>query len=240
MNYKDFFKKYKNPSKKGFTLVEVVAVIVILAIVSGATLSVFIMVHQITRDAKTITINQYNTTQLESLIRHEFQAASNIDIMTLDLINGTYKSKVLEDDEFIIYDPTLKQVSFIRADKYKSFKDATGAYHTIFTISDVKKMTISVSPMNNQSSTAGQPYKLFYKIETSKYQYSGGLVLNNTSESKDDSMVNCRSIPELNTTSPSLVWYKPDPNPDGTEVVNKDNTYVVYFHRNKAKDEVDP
>ena len=89
MNYKDFFKKYKNPSKKGFTLVEVVAVIVILAIVSGATLSVFIMVHQITRDAKTITINQYNTTQLESLIRHEFQAASNIDIMTLDLINGT-------------------------------------------------------------------------------------------------------------------------------------------------------
>lgn len=232
MNYKDFFKKYKNPSKKGFTIMEVIAVVMILAIVSGATLSVFVMVHQITRDAKSITINQYNTTQLESLIRHEFQAASNIDVITLDLINGTYKSKVIEDDEFIYYDPTLKQVSFIRADSYKSFKDGTGAYHTVFVISDVKKMTISVSPINNQASTAGQPYKLFYKIETSKYDYSGGLVLNNTSESKDSSMANCRTL--LGTTSPSLTWYKPD---DDT-VVNSDNGYVVYFHRNKAKNEV--
>ena len=86
---RSIFEKYRKPSKKGLTLVEMIVTVAIVAIASGATLSVFLMVHDVTRDASDITVQQFYTGQTERMIRNEMQVASGVDIKLADqLKNG--------------------------------------------------------------------------------------------------------------------------------------------------------
>ena len=219
MNFKDILKKYRTPSKKGFSLVELIVVVAIVSIVSGATLTVFLMVQEVTRDASDITVDQYNVTQMERLLRNELQVASNIDIAqstTFKKIGDIYPSgyEVQENDEYMIYDETAGRISFMRADKDKNYK-------AVFSISDVNDVQISIAPLDDSGATVkGQPYKLFYKVSTSKYDYTGGMVLANTSiDGKDDKSM-AMAKPVFGTTK-TLEWSEG----------SADNAYVICFHR---------
>ncbi len=211
MNYKQLLRKYTKPSKKGFNLVELVATIAVIAITSGATLSVFLMVHQVTNDASEITVNQFNVTQMERLIRNEVVVASDIDIALGAGFNtgGAYSADVIENDEYIMYDSVTKSVCFKRA-------DSSGNFKTVFVIDDVSEMQISVAPLNDVvADKDGQPYKFFYNVVTAHYEYSGGFVLNNTKIGSDESMQYAAvKTKTLNWKSGSM-----------------DNDYVFAFHR---------
>ncbi len=220
MNYKKLLKKYTGRSKRGLTLVEMVAVIAIMAITSGAVLSVYVMVQKVTNDASEITVNQYNTTQIERLIRNELQVASNVDFDVAASFAplGVHYDEVEEGDEYMMYDTLRKEVVFKRADSTSTFND-------VFTVTDVNEVTFSVSPVNDVTPSDGQHYKLFYKISTGHYDYSGGFVLSNTVVGEDDSMVYAGS------TNKKIVW---------TDGIPNDNDTVFYFHREKSAVESTP
>ena len=163
-------------------------------------------------DASQITVNQYNVTQMERLIRNELQVASNIDVDLLASFNsmGTHFDDIVENDEYMMFDSVRNEVAFKRA-------DSSGNFNTVFTIDDVTDVTLSVAPLNDTvDDKEGQPYKLFYKVSTSHYDYSGGFVLNNTKIGSDDSMNYC------GTTNKTIHW--------GNSATN-DNDYVFYYHR---------
>ena len=207
MNYKELLKKYTKPSKKGFNLVELVAVIAIIAITSGATLSVFLMVHKVTRDASEITIDQYNTTQMERLIRNEVVVGSDVDFKLGSGFSTGGSYSAVENDEYIQF--IGDSVVFKRADD-------SGKFSTVFTISDVKEVTFAVAPLNDTlADPSGQPFKFFYTISTSHYDYSGGFLLNNTRVKDDDSM----KVAGVYTKK--ITWKKG----------STDNDYVFFFHR---------
>lgn len=180
MNLRDKLNS-KLHSKKGFTLVELMTVVAILAITSGAMLTVFIMVHSVARDASEVTVNQYQTTQMERYIRNELQTANSIDFLGLsEVMDEDYGAE--PGDEFLMYDSTRKSVVFMRADD-------DGIFQALLTIDDVSEATINISPLN-AAEPSGNPYKLFYKITTSHYDYTGGMLLGNTcgDKAKDHSM----------------------------------------------------
>lgn len=214
MRFKDYYKKYAKGSKKGLTIVELMAVIAILAITSGATLSVFLMVHQVTRDASEVTQNQYNTTQVERFIRNELQVASDVDMVKLaDYINtGYHVPDVEEGYEYMAFDQAASRIIFARGDDSHNF-------HSIYTLSDVNEVTLSVVPIDS-ADPDGKPYKLFYKITTSHYEYSGGIVLGNTVYGglSDHSM-------ESAGTRNTLHWVKG----------STDNDFVLYFYREESQ-----
>ncbi|MBQ2151848.1 MAG: type II secretion system protein, partial [Clostridia bacterium] len=121
MNLKDFFRRYKNNEKKGFTVIEVLAVVVILSITSTAIVSVFMAVHKSVRETGTITSEQFHITQVERFIRNEFQVASNIDVFDIDPTsftpNLTTTSRSAEqDDECMVFNPARKCVYFKKYD----------------------------------------------------------------------------------------------------------------------------
>ena len=154
MNMNDILKKYRKPSKKGFSLVELIVVVCIVSIVSAATLSVFLMVQDVTRDASKMTIEQYNTTQMERLIRNELQVASNIDITnktTFKKVGGIFPSgaKVEKDDEYMIYDEALGKITFMRADENLDFK-------AVFSITDIKEVSFTIAPLSDSLAEASQ------------------------------------------------------------------------------------
>ena len=84
MKLKDFFRRYKGKDKKGVTLVELIAVVAILAITSTASVSVFLAVRTSVYNTSKVTTDQFNVIQTEKYIRNEFQVASNIDIYPRD------------------------------------------------------------------------------------------------------------------------------------------------------------
>ncbi len=215
MNLKNILSKYKKHSKKGFTLVELIVVVALLSITAGATVTVFLMVHQVTRDASEITVNQYQTTQTERFIRNEFQTASNIDVAAgADFASGgIFSSAVKEDDEYVMYDATRKTVVFVRADSSKVFR-------SLMTIENVTDVSITIQPLD-LNDKVGKPYKLFYKITTKQYEYSGGIVLGNTciGNAKDKSM-------SMALTDTRTVEWKTG---------SADNGTVIYFHREETR-----
>lgn len=180
--FKEYFRKGKS-SKKGFTLVEMIATIAVMAILSTATVSVLFAVQSTTRHAADITAEQYTTTQIERFLRNEFQVAANVDVANFD---GSAPSGATdaENREVMYYDADTNSVKFIRMNKAEA--DAL-VYTEVLSIDSVKQVNISIVPVS-VSATDKDPYKLIYSIETEDYTYSGGIVLGNTFIGKDDSM----------------------------------------------------
>lgn len=226
MNFDNIIKKYRKPSKKGFTLVELIVAVAIMAIVSGATLTVFLMVQDVSRDASNLTVDQYNTTTMERFLRNEFQTASKIDIgaYTDFRDGGLFASKVNANDEFMMFDVNRHTVSFARADKDKHWQ-------SLLTIDDVKQASITISPIDCEATQkSGQNYKAFYKITTSHYEYSGGIVLGNCVVG-DGSMKMAMSELEPYT----LNWgEEPLTDADGN-ALTAENDLIIYFHREMTK-----
>lgn len=222
MSFKQMLRKYRKPSKKGFSLVELLAVVAILAITSGATITVFLMVQDVTRDASKITVNQYNTTSMERLIRNEFQTASNVDVVAeVDIVGAgaVFASEIGEGDEYMKFDEDSHRVTFMRANE-------SGTFETIFTISDIQDASVTITPLNNSvADKSNQPYKLFYQMTTYHYEgdnaYSGGIVLGNTvvNGANDKSMKKCL------VDTITLDW----------KSGSSDNGKVVFFHRDSSK-----
>lgn len=188
MKIKDFFKSYKKNSKKGFTLVEMIAVICILAIASTATISVFLAVQVTVRDTSEIVTDQHSTTQVERFLRNEIQVGSNVDCYDVDytsfapdsVINGLLE----QNYECILYDATTKSVVIKKIQDDKSTY-TTSDFKQLLTIQNVEKMTIDIYPINRGSATDiadydGKKLKLVYKIEATDYTYSGGMVIGNS------------------------------------------------------------
>ena len=222
MNIKSFFKKYSKPSKKGMTLVELIAVITILAITSTATLSVYLMVQSVTNDASKITVDQYNTSSTERLIKNEVQVASNIDIATVS--NFELKDDgIVENDEYIAFNQEKGTMSFMRADE-------DGNFQKVFSISGVDKVEFSIVPVDNSAlDTTGQHYKLFYQIKTFHYDYSGGFILNNTTVGEDDSMKLANMDVDIDPVKVEWVMNGGD---------EYDNDKAICFHRETIKSTV--
>lgn len=223
MNFKDIVRGYKKPSKKGYTLVELMVVVALLTIVSGATLTVFLMVQDVTRDAGNITTDQYNTTQMEKMIRNEFQACSNVNVVGLAEMQdgGAFFDDIKEGDEYMMYDPVAKRVMFMR------FEDGnTQVPKTKLTIDGVRTATISIAPLDiNATTSQNQPFKLFYSIQTEHehYVYSGGIVLSNTEYNGS----NDESMKKTLVASKTIYWSNAED--------NGDNALVVSFHRETTK-----
>ena len=197
-----------------------------MAIVSGATLTVFLMVQDVSRDASELTVTQYNTTTMETFLRNEFQTASKIDVAAFTDFRegGLFASTVNVNDEFMMFDSNRHTVSFARADKNKQWQ-------TLLTIDDVKQASITISPLNCESTDRkGQPYKAFYNITTTHYVYSGGIVLGNCIVG-DGSMKMAMS----EITPYTLNWgEEPMFDAEGVQVT-PDNDLIIYFHREMTK-----
>lgn len=220
MNYKDLFRKYKKPSKKGFSLVELIATVAVIAITSGATISVFLMVQKVSNDASEITANQYNVSQMERIIRNELQVAADVDVDLLATFGtgGVHEADIEKNDEYMMYDPVRSEVVFLRADDAGTFK-------TQFSIEDVNEVKLSIAPLNDVvADKSNQPFKFFYTITTSHYDYSGGFVLSNTNIGNDDSMT------YAGVKTKTINW----------KVGSPDNDYVLYFHRENTGVESTP
>lgn len=231
MNFKGVFKKYKKHSKKGYTLVELMVVVALLTIVSGATLSVFLMVGDVTRDAGDITTDQFNVTHMEKLIRNEFQSCSNVNVVRLAEMQdgGAFFDDIEAGDEYMMYDANVKRVSFVRYEYNEGHTQLNA--NTKLTIDGVRSATISIAPLDiGAASPQGQPFKLFYSIQTEHehYTYSGGIVLSNTeyNGSNDESMK--RTLAD----SKSIQWLAAED--------NDDNTYVVSFHKEGTSVDITP
>lgn len=204
MTIKDFFKRYKNNSKKGFTIIEVLAVVCILAIASTATISVFLAVQTTVRDTGEITTDQHSTTQVERFIRNEIQVGSNIDCYYLDtsayVPDSAVSGELEQNYECIMYDPTTKSVIIKKITEDKSTY-TTSDFKQLLSIQNVEKMTIHIYPINQGSATnvddyEGKKLKLVYTIEATDYTYSGGMVIGNSS---------------IDGTSGDMKYYASDP-----------------------------
>lgn len=247
MKFKDFFRRYKGRDKKGFTVIEMIAVVAILAITSTATISVFLAVRDTVRDTGQVTTDQFNISQIEKYIRNELQVASELDIYDRD---GTTNNPVVptgrslkEDDEYMVYDATNKCVHFIRMVN----EGGTLKPKTRLTIDSVSYVSIKITPVNYKAIQDYQaaidaggtatdpakkkPLKLFYEIKGKSFTYSGGMILNNTKAG-----------------SPDLTWYTTEPpycpellwgvaeegvTPDG---FTPDNSTILVFHSDYSKD----
>lgn len=229
MNFRHLLEKYKRPSKKGFTLVEMVVTVAVVAIAAGATLSVFVMVKEVSQKAAVLTKQQYYTGQTERMIRNEFQVASNVDIaLAVGLENGKpLANEAKKNDEYMKYDPTMGRVTFYRANKDKEFSE-------LFTIDEVNEVEISIAPLNDVvADKSGQNYKMFYIITTKNYEYSGGFVLSNTVvQGKEDKSFKKIGDP---TNAHTILW-RSDANggSNGTGSPNYGNTFALMFHRDTS------
>ncbi len=209
MGFKDYFRK-RGKSKKGFTLVEMVVTVAILAIVSTVTVQALFAVSDTFRNSSKITTNQYTTTQMERFIRNEFQVANNVDITnTLPTSGDKY-------DEYMMYDATNKKVVF-----KKVTTDGGGAYEDYLSLDGVKTVNISILPMDVGTGGSDR-YKLTYEIDTEEYQYKGGIVMGNVTSGED-----MASYPGGKT----IVWQDDSPN---------DNGQYITFHSETMKTTTSP
>lgn len=223
---RSIFEKYRKPSKKGLTLVEMIVTVAIVAIASGATLSVFLMVHDVTRDASDITVQQFYTGQTERMIRNEMQVASGVDIKLADqLKNGNpLADQAKVGDAYIAYLPDQKKVTFYRC-------ETDGSYTELFAVDNVTESRISIAPMNDLvSDKSGQNYKLFYEITTARYSYSGGFVLSNTEVLNN--RVPCFSTAGSPASAHTLLWRSAGNDNNGSP--DYGNAYALTFHREQA------
>ncbi len=198
MNFKDYFRGKRN-SKKGFNLVEMMAVIAILAIASTATISVFLAVQTTVRDTSKLTTQQFTTTQVERFFRDQLQIASNVDIylsdpsvdgdFVPDFENGLTTQK---DDEYIYLEVVHKDGDESNNDPnnltgrlhFVKYTDGEGNTRGLLTVDDVEEVSITICPLNYDAYLAGEDIedmnlKLMYKIKTKNYTYSGGIVMGN-------------------------------------------------------------
>lgn len=228
MDLKNCWKKYAKNSKKGFTVIELLAVVAVLAIASTATISVFIAVHQTVRDTNTITTEQFNSTQIERFIRNEFQVASNVDIYPIGGGVPAYSAlgrTPVEDDEYLYYDSTTKKLYFMKCDDSGNFKG-------VLTIDGVEDVVIDICPTDYDAAMAGgataqgMNLKLVYNIKTTTYTYSGGIVLGNTITGKDDNM----AYTNPSSYSDTLEWNEN----------SADNNRCIVFHSETAEDPSSP
>ena len=245
MKFKDFFRRYKGREKKGFTLVEMIAVIAVLAITSTATISIFLAVRDTVRDTSRVTTDQFNISQIEKYIRNELQVASKVDVYDRD---GTSNLPVLpsgrtwvEDDECMVYDAANKCVHFMKV------VDSAGTWQPRLTIPSVSYVRIKIVPVNYKAIKDYQdiidaggsatdpakkkPLKVFYEIKGKSFTYSGGMILNNTKAG-----------------SPDLTWYTTEP-PYCPELIwgvdeegvtpsgfAPSNDLILVFHSDYSKD----
>lgn len=201
MSVKDYFKKRKN-SKKGFTLVEMVVSVCVLAIVSTVTVQVLFSVQDVFRHTSNITVNQYTTTQLEKFIRNELQIAS-----TVELVSGTPSTALYENDEIFYYKEDEKKLYF-----KKATADG-GAYEDYLVLDSVNSVEFTIKPLKDETDVA---LKFEYTIDTEDYQYSGGIVMGNTKYGTDF-MASCVS---LGSDGVTVTWEESSP----------DNSKVLTFH----------
>lgn len=212
MNLKDFFKKYKQQSKKGFTLIELIAVVCILAITSTAIVSVFLMVRNTVSDTGEITADQYTSGQMEKFIRNEFQVASKVDVYDVD--TGFVPSSpfsAVKNDEWMVYDASVKSVYF------KKTIDDAGTIRTLLTIDNVENVHIQIYPLDSTvADPTGSKLKMVYTIESESFTYSGGIVIGNTSVNEDGNLDN------WGTNQVDLTW-------DASNSAGQ-NDYLIAFH----------
>lgn len=198
MNMKEYFKKYTKQSKKGFTLVELIAVIVILSVISTATISVFVAIQSTVRDTGDITTQQFSSTQLERFIRNEFQTASKIDVHDYAAPSGSTQKlpqnfSAKKNDEYVCYDPDAKQLKFVR---YIDEPSAGGVVPSnILVIDNVEDVVFDICPLDTTAaSTKGMSYKLIYKVKTDSYTYNGGIVLGNSHDGDADTFESAKTL----------------------------------------------
>ena len=224
MNKKDFLKKYLKQSKKGFTMVEMIAAIVIMSIISTATVSIFLSVQTTVRDTSKLTTEQYTTTQMEKFIRNEFQTASKIDVH--DFVGGLPDGVTLgANDEYLYYDPATKQLTFMICDA------ETNNLRNRFIIDSVSDVSIDICPVSySEADPTGMPYKLVYSVETPSYTYSGGIVLGNSKVGESETFESAAMIfAESGGKVAHIHWHKND-DPDFEDEDDLTNELCITFH----------
>jgi len=229
MNLKDFFRKYKSNEKKGFTVIEVLAVVVILSITSTAIVSVFMAVHKSVRETGTITSEQYHITQVERFIRNEFQVGSKVEVYDIDPTSFTPDLSltgrtVLQDDECMVFNQSKKCIYF------KKYDEVSSTYKLALTVTNVEKVNITICPYDYNAAISGadldnMPLKLVYEIIATDYSYSGGMILGNTNVGEGQDMTEYASATPQYTAK--IVW-----NQDATNVMN---SKCIFFHSEKTE-----
>ena len=242
MKLKDFFKRYKSADKKGFTLVEMIAVVAVLAITSTATISIFLAVRNTVVDTSQVTTDQFNTSQIENYIRNELQVATNVDIYEkagASSFTPNYPSgyTVQDGDECMAFDPTNECVYFMK------YSETEGIFKTRLRIDSVESVKISIAPLNYQAALLYQAavdagtapatnpverdrLKLFYEIRGLDFIYDGGMVLSNTKAGHPDMSYWTTEPPYTE----NILWTN-----DSTLGANQNNL-VLAFHSEVSKD----
>jgi len=245
MNLKEYFKKYTKQSKKGFTLVEAITVVIIMSIISTASISVFLSVRDTVRDTSNITTDQHRADQIEQFLRNEFQTASKIDLVELEGQAPKDFSPV-KNDEYMLYNPENEQLIFKQYIEKTTPAGKVLDWKEKFIISDVKEVKISLCPINYDSASAGSiPYKMIYKLKTKNYVYSGGIVMGNSYlgdegvfEHAGDVLSRIGSgVSSTNSDACDILWHKnknaDDPNDPydvGIDFTKLQNGAAIIFH----------
>lgn len=178
------FKNIVKNKKKGYTLIEVIAVVCILGILSALSVtSIFAASREYTL-ANKISQGQRSAANAEKIIKLYAKSAIDMDFMTADLptVNATFS----QDKDFIFandYSGT-KEIAVKYADPSSS------TFKVMNYFGDISSIDFEVK----QLSSDNEKYMLNYTIVTNdSYTLKGGIVLNNISTQVYTSM-NPKSI----------------------------------------------
>ncbi len=229
MKLKEYFKKYTKQSKKGFTLVEVITVVIIMSILSTASVSVVLAIRDTVRDTGELTTDQHRADQIEQFLRNEFQTASKIDVYELEAFQPKGYTGA-KDDEFMFYNPATQQLVFTECREETTPSGPVLKWKEKFFITEVKDVVIDISPVNYDSGATGDiPYKMIYKIKTKSYVYSGGIVIGNSYLGDDgvftnapDALVRLNTdVSSTNNAACQIHWHKEKNTEDPDDVFDQ-------------------
>ena len=183
-------------SKAGTTLVELVAVIAILAITSGSCVGAMFAMVDVAKRGQQVSESQ----RICALLGEQFLLYGN---------TASFAQSYTSAPSLTAYDPTTNPAGFMDANngrgEYNEFfvsasttKDCTIQFQrfdstlspygmdNITTIDNIKKIDFTVDELALPDTSKGKKYVLEYTITTSyDYEISGGVVLNNTVSGAD-------------------------------------------------------
>lgn len=162
----------KRKSKKGYTLVELVLTIAILAITASMGVGILVSVMNNYGQAAKVSHSQQQVVQLENLIREYFKVGGDVQTIPGPSVDplAEYGTHFYTKGDGVIY-----------IDNHYKATSTEPAGHTSFNVTGIKKLEMVYNIVENPTVPNSGYVALNYKIiANDDFELSGSMVLNNS------------------------------------------------------------